>query len=112
VFSLEPAQSVVELSVFVVILNRKETSQMMQSGGIHARDRGNKNLVRKEPNLRAASSVFNGWHALQAFGREEFLIEMLIELSLVDGQHRAGFFLYGLHLDMARAPDAGNFFER
>src|SRR5216684_3953256 len=57
-------------------------------------------------------SVLNGWRVLQAFGREEFLIEMLIELSLVDGQHRAGFFLYGLHLDMACAPDAGSFLER
>jgi hypothetical protein len=28
------------------------------------------------------------------FRREEFLIEMLIELNIVDGQHRAGFFLY------------------
>src|SRR5713226_972097 len=58
------------------------------------------------------SSVFNGWRVLQAFGREEFLIEMLIELSLVDGQHSAGSFLYRPHLDMARAPDAGNFLER
>src|SRR5260370_2681295 len=58
------------------------------------------------------SSVFNGWRVLQAFGREQFLIEMLIELSLVDGQHRAGFFLYGLHLYMACAPDAGSFLER
>src|SRR5260221_6128981 len=58
------------------------------------------------------SSVFNGWRVLQAFGREQFLIEMLIELSLVDGQHRAGFFLYGPHLDMAGAPDARSFLER
>src|SRR5713101_10119361 len=57
------------------------------------------------------SSVFNGWRVLQAFGREEFLIEMLIELSLVDGQHGAGFFLYGLHLNMARAPNVGSFLE-
>ena len=37
---------------------------------------------------------------------------MLIELSLVDGQQRAGFFLYGPHLDMAGAPDARSFLER
>src|SRR6267378_6010214 len=37
---------------------------------------------------------------------------MLIELSLVDGQQCAGFFLYGPHLDMAGAPDARSFLDR
>jgi len=36
---------------------------------------------------------------------------MLIELVLVDGQQRPGLFLYRLHLNVARAPDAGNFLE-
>src|SRR5229473_1661543 len=67
-------------------------------------------VMGQSPDDRGAHCLVAG-RVLQAFGREEFLIEMLIELSLVDGQHRAGFFLYRLHLEMARTPDAGNFLE-
>jgi hypothetical protein len=54
--------------------------------------------------------VFGGWRVPQVFSREEFLIKMLIEMtsSMVS---TVRVFSSTPHLNMARAPDAGNFLE-
>jgi hypothetical protein len=54
--------------------------------------------------------VFSGWRVSQVFRREEFLIKMLIEMtsSMVSTVRVLS---STPHRNMARAPDAGNFFE-